>query len=385
VRGKPTQTPPELQAVPDRWRDLVARGQFGKLTFVGCAQARTRHGQKRAVCRCACGNFTVVSPSSLRAGATTSCGCAHTASLRTRNQQQTKHGHASGGRVTPEYRAWAAMLNRCLNAQDPRYVWYGGQGVKVHPAWQRDFKAFLADVGARPSSKHSLDRWPDPAGDYAPGNIRWATAAEQNRNKRATRYYEFRGERLALPEIAERTHQPYSRVYQRVVKLDWTVEEAVTALPDDPLTPAALRGRWHALIARCTDPAHPRWKDYGGRGIQVCERWRLSFDLFVQDVGLPPSVSYSLDRIDNNRGYVPGNTRWTTHVEQNRNRRNTKLYTLAGHARPLAEWAELAGVPYPTVKRRLSAGWPLDEALGTPPGNTGRAVAGSRKKWAPAC
>jgi hypothetical protein len=76
------------------------------------------------------------------------------------------------------------MRARCTNSNTKYWKWYGGLGVKVCPQWE-DFAVFLADMGAAPTLKHSLDRWPDPAGNYEPGNVRWATRKEQQTNKRA--------------------------------------------------------------------------------------------------------------------------------------------------------------------------------------------------------
>jgi hypothetical protein len=80
---------------------------------------------------------------------------------------------------------------------------------------------------------------------------------------------------------------------------------------------------WSRIIARCEDPAHPRFKDYGGRGIRICEQWRRSFTQFLSDVGPRPSKKHSIDRINNDGHYEPGNVRWSTATEQARNQRRS--------------------------------------------------------------
>lgn len=77
---------------------------------------------------------------------------------------------------------------------------------------------------------------------------------------------------------------------------------------------------WGAMIQRCNNPKHPRYPLYGGRGIQVCERWLNSFENFYADLGPRPD-GYELDKIDNDKGYEPSNCRWVTKLESRRNRR----------------------------------------------------------------
>ena len=83
--------------------------------------------------------------------------------------------------------------------------------------------------------------------------------------------------------------------------------------------------RWNGMKARCGNPRHPAWHNYGGRGIGVCDRWRDSFEAFYADVGDPPGPGLSLDRIDNDGNYEPGNVRWATKSQQIKNSRFDKV------------------------------------------------------------
>lgn len=96
------------------------------------------------------------------------------------------HGHTVNRRRSPEYRAWHAMQQRCYYTKGQAFPRYGGRGIRVCDQWRgrKGFVQFLADIGPKPSPKHSIDRI-DNDGNYEPGNCRWATATEQNRNKRA--------------------------------------------------------------------------------------------------------------------------------------------------------------------------------------------------------
>jgi hypothetical protein len=119
-------------------------------------------------------------------------------------------------RDTPEYAAWSNMKYRCNNPRAKQYPDYGGRGIRVCDSWQRSFLAFLADMGPRPSPKHSLDRYPDNDRDYEPGNCRWATASQQNSNRRGNVVIEQDGERLLLKHAAERVGLANATVRRRI-------------------------------------------------------------------------------------------------------------------------------------------------------------------------
>lgn len=113
---------------------------------------------------------------------------------------------------------------------------------------------------------------------------------------------------------------------------------------------------WLGMKARCADL---RDKRYGGRGIAVCDRWRTSFEAFLRDMGTRPTPEHSLDRLENARGYEPGNVRWATRLEQGRNTSRNRLITIGDVTLPLSAWAERLGVKYMTLHSRLRRGMPI--------------------------
>jgi hypothetical protein len=123
---------------------------------------------------------------------------------------------------------------------------------------------------------------------------------------------------------------------------------------------------WAHMKARCilaTDKSFPR---YGGRGITVCEQWLASFPAFLADMGQRPSPQHSLERLDNNGPYSPGNCCWATSTAQGRNKRNNVLLAWQGETRCLSAWSELLHIDYHTLKARLRKGWPVERILTTP-------------------
>jgi hypothetical protein len=120
------------------------------------------------------------------------------------------------------------------------------------------------------------------------------------------------------------------------------------------------------MIERCTNPDNIGWRNYGGRGITICDRWLIGVENFVEDMG-EPEKGMSLDRIDNDLGYSPENCKWASRTEQNRNKRTNRLITFQGETRILAEWSEITGLLPEAIAQRLDRGWPLELALTAPP------------------
>lgn len=134
---------------------------------------------------------------------------------------------------------------------------------------------------------------------------------------------------------------------------------------------------WNNIKTRCHNPRFSQFKDYGGKGIYLCEQWRHDFPAFLAEIGYRPSRHHTIDRIDNTRGYEPGNVRWATRQEQARNRSDNRLITFQGETLTMSDWASRLGVGHKTLAYRLDRGWPIDIALTKPAVLGNRVIRGS--------
>ena len=199
----------------------------GKLSIL--REVARRNGQRRFLCRCACGVELIVLRSNLRSGNSTSCGCVRLENLAKRN---TKHGQAPRGKTSAEYKAWKAMIQRCQNPQNPNWPDYGARGIRVCESWS-EFKVFLTDMGKRPSARHSLDRVDNNKG-YEPRNCRWATKTQQSRNQRSNRVLAYKGVTRTVAGWAQVLGIKASTISSRLQR-GWSVTRALG-------TPVSSRG-----------------------------------------------------------------------------------------------------------------------------------------------
>lgn len=142
---------------------------------------------------------------------------------------------------------------------------------------------------------------------------------------------------------------------------------------------AATAGRtpeyasWLAMRDQCSNSNHSEYKNYGGRGVTVCEAWDMSFSEFFRELGPKPSSRHTLDRIDGSRGYEPGNVRWATPKDQANNRRTNKISGYRGKSYTESQlldrfWSgKEKDVARVRLHRRLRGGWSVEEAIETPP------------------
>lgn len=161
------------------WQALdIAGHKFGKLTVLYRIE-NSSDRKSRWVCKCECGKESIVQGKSLRRGNTKSCGCLL---VEIRGKATITHGL----RRRPEYKTWCNMKQRCYNEKRKDYQYYGGRGIKICDRWLDSFENFYTDMGPRPSIDLSIDRL-DVDGNYEPENCKWATCAEQLRNRRCNK------------------------------------------------------------------------------------------------------------------------------------------------------------------------------------------------------
>jgi hypothetical protein len=119
---------------------------------------------------------------------------------------------------------------------------------------------------------------------------------------------------------------------------------------------------WGKMRQRCENPRDKSYPRYGGRGIKVCKRWQ-SFENFLADMGEPPSPVYSIDRINNDGHYEPGNCRWATNKQQCNNTRFNVSLSHNGETKTISQWAEYTGINPGTLYSRIQRGWAIEKAL----------------------
>lgn len=218
-----------------RFNDL--RGlTFGGLTVLS-EHSRSRHNSVRWLCICVCQKQHIADAQAIRSGQVKSCGCLKGQFI---SKSKLRHGCAVSNNWTRAYKSWACMMSRCKYKTKHKLVRYNG--VQVCRRWWK-FERFLDDMGEPPSEHHSLDRFPNNAGNYEPGNCRWATPTEQARNTRRNRLITFRGETLCVSEWAEKLQINSKSIHSRLED-GWSDQDAISV----PFRKFRARQRGEAMI-----------------------------------------------------------------------------------------------------------------------------------------
>lgn len=207
--------------------------KFGRMTVIGIEHGTI--GVKKIsncwkwVCKCDCGNVKTVMPNKLISGHTTSCGCYKSDKTASRNKTlKTTHG----GRYERLYKIWHGMKQRCYWSGCRDYRRYGARGIEICDEWLSDYASFRNwALNNGYNENLSIDRI-DVNGNYCPDNCRWATASQQQNNRRTCKYYDYNGEKHTIAEISRMTGIKSGSIYNRINNLGWSPEDAFSTPVD---------------------------------------------------------------------------------------------------------------------------------------------------------
>lgn len=194
--------------------------QFTHLTVLGYAGPAATKGHHLWRCRCKCGKVFLAIENNLRRRKDATCGCA-----RRRKGEGAAH-YIHGGFNRPEWYIWQSMKQRCSNSKQRGFKDYGGRGIRVCKRWLNSFANFFADMGPRPSPKHTLER-KEVNGHYQPSNCCWALRKSQMNNMRTNHRITLNGVRMTLSQWAEHAEIPAASLSRRL-GLGWPLTKALS-------------------------------------------------------------------------------------------------------------------------------------------------------------
>jgi hypothetical protein len=213
-----------------RVMEVPAGTRFGRLVVVGETEPAMQPSGKRPrrmACRCDCGGTAIVGLTNLRSGHTTSCGCYMSEKTAASN---TTHGKTVGGSLPKNYRIWANIKSRAVTGSHPSRKNYLDRGITIYKPWEKDFMAFDAwlnrYLGPCPKGQ-SLDRVDNDRG-YEPGNLKWSTPPQQNNNRSDNVWVDYDEQTNTIAQWAEQLELSYSTLRNRLFRLNWPVEKALT-------------------------------------------------------------------------------------------------------------------------------------------------------------
>lgn len=352
----------------ERKNDLTGR-IFGYLTAITYSKEIGKPA--RYLCLCICGKEVRVLPGNLIAGSPSSCGC------KTKELRSKSHS-SHGASLTPEFRLLAKIKGFCYNPNHPNYSQYGAKGVTVCDRWLLDSSAFLSDIGAKPSDKHTLQRI-NESGNFEPSNCEWREIDKTKTNINLTKNLSKRrilldGKRFGRLTVISFSHLDDTKTAHWLCKCDCgntctpsnrSLRKGATqscgCLHKEQLSERNATHRssstkeyyiWNNMRERCSSPKNNHYKYYGGRGIKVCKRW-LDFSNFIADMGYAPE-GYSIERINNDGDYEPSNCKWIPMSEQAANKSNNHRIEYEGRNLHLAAWARELNLPYDALKYLLN-------------------------------
>lgn len=199
-----------------RFQDLTGK-RFARLTVVH--YLGKRGAAAYWLCQCDCGKTKEIAGTSLKQGASQSCGCLH-------KEINSEVHRTHGMNHSPEHKSWIAMRVRCGYDKSPSYERYGAAGIVVCDRWLNSFENFYADMGPKPSETHTIERVDNSRG-YEPGNCIWATPSEQAKNRKTTHWITHDGKTLCIKDWAALTGISRRTIHTRL-SVGWSTADALT-------------------------------------------------------------------------------------------------------------------------------------------------------------
>jgi hypothetical protein len=314
---------------------VVVGQTFGGYTVLSESEKKTdKRVYKGFLCRCKCGQENFVTTGNLLRGLAKQCrSCSATARATLHNCSRT-----------PAYNNWRHMLTRCCNPRSRAFAAYGAKGITVCERWRTGFENFLEDMGPRPSPKHQLDRYPNQTGNYEPGNVRWATARQQARNRRNNVNLTVDGKTQSIAAWSAEAGINASTL-QRRVATGMSPERAVKTPVRRQAGPLKIDGETRS------------WSEWARRS-------GLSIGTLQRRIESGMDASTALSKPANQGHRLDGSPR-------NQDRKDAVQLTVGGRTRCLAAWARESGLSESCIRGRLRSGWSVEQAL-TKPSRKGR-------------
>jgi len=307
--------------------------------------------------QCFCKNIFITYISKVTTGSTKSCGCWNKLVIEQKikdpNLQYLRKKHGEIKQI-------------CYNPNDKAYKDYGARGIQISIEWKNNRAKFIKDVintiGHRPTDKHQLDRV-NNSGNYEINNLRWSSSKENCRNRRSNKLITIGEKTKTMAEWSEISGINRGTISVRI-KNGWPEGrwlEPVNIFDIKIFDNTNFKNIFYKIRSRCFNVNNESYKDYGGRGITICEEWKNDYNIFQQDIlnsiGPRPSSKHNLDRYPNNNGnYESGNVRWATSKENNRNKRNNNLIEIDGEIKTINEWSEISGIKPGAILQRFLKG-----------------------------
>lgn len=337
-----------LFAPGDKFQNIA-----GELEFLGANKVPTKNGYI-GVWKCFCGKIFETMNYDVKNHKTKSCGCWKELQISLALKDEERENLRT---------IWNHIKSRCYNKKNPAYCNYGGRGIRMSRQWKNNSNKFINDIIKNLGYKldgYDLDRV-DVNGDYELKNVRWATRKINCQNKRNNNLITINNETKTVSEW-ESLNNLNTGIISRRIKLGWSGEKLLS-LPSvrNYNNQNYLYKIWSSIKDRCFNENNIGFSNYGKRGISVFGSWVDNYEVFekyiLDALGDRPTGRHQLDRINNDGNYEPGNLKWSTIGENNRNKSTCKLITLFGETKTLSEWAEISGIKIGTLSARLKYNW----------------------------